>query len=78
MIKYSAKQTGINLRKYRNAAGLSVKDVCGTLHVTPQAISRWETGKTYPGLLFVCDLARLYGVTVELIMTSKEAGNEVL
>ena len=49
------------LRSSRAAAGLSQDDLAARLHVTRQAISHWETGRSEPDLDTLAQLARELG-----------------
>ena len=49
------------LREYRAAAGLSQDELAGRLHVTRQAVSHWETGRSEPDLETLARLAQELG-----------------
>lgn len=54
-----------NLKSYREASGLSQKQVSKVLHIARQSISRWELGKAAPTEENLAALAKVYGVTVD-------------
>ena len=51
-----------NLRKSRNLTQEQIADI---FHVSPQAVSRWETGITYPDIELLPALADFFSVTVD-------------
>ena len=58
---------GINekLAELRKAKGLTQKELAETLHVSRQAISRWEVGTAAPSLDNLTYLSQLYGVPLD-------------
>lgn len=53
----------LTLQAARVNAGLKQTDVAKELKVTPETISRWEQGKSFPNVPQISELERLYGVT---------------
>ena len=51
-----------NLRKTR---ALTQEQVADMFHVSPQAVSRWETGTTYPDIELLPSMADFFKVTIE-------------
>lgn len=49
-----------NLTFYRKRSGLTQGQLGELLHVSAQAISKWETGQAEPGLDMVARLAEIY------------------
>ena len=63
----------LNIRVYREAAGLRQSDLAKKLNVDQTAVSNWELGKSKPLRKYQKKLARLLGCTVEdLLGSSKE------
>lgn len=54
-----------NLRRFRLAKKLTQEQVADSLRVSAQSVSRWECGNTYPDVMLLPQIARLYGVTVD-------------
>ena len=54
----------VNLQEQRKKKGLSKADVAEHLHISRQAISQWETGKTQPDIGSLQALCNLYGIPV--------------
>ena len=61
-----------NLRRLRKAAGLTQEALAEKLHLTGQAVSRWETGEGYPEITLLPGLADLLGVTVDALLRNAE------
>ena len=59
------KNIGQNVKRLRTQKGLTQTAVADAIHVTPQAVSRWETGACYPDLESLVLLAILFGGTVD-------------
>lgn len=53
----------LTLQAARINAGLKQTDVAKELGVTPETISRWEQGKSFPNVPQINELERLYKVT---------------
>ena len=51
-----------NFRKTRNLTQEQIADI---FHVSPQAVSRWENGATYPDIEILPALADFFGVNVD-------------
>lgn len=54
-----------NLRRLRQAKGRTQEQVADHLEVSPQAVSRWECGATFPDILLLPAIAEHYCVTVD-------------
>ena len=53
----------LTLQAARVNAGLKQTDVARELGVTPETISRWEQGKSFPNVPQINKLEKLYNVT---------------
>jgi len=63
-----------NLRKERDMPQSKLADM---LNVTRQAVSKWERGEGFPDISILCEIADLFGVSVDTILHAGEAtGNE--
>jgi transcriptional regulator with XRE-family HTH domain len=60
-----------NLRRARKARRLSVHALGAQVGITGQAISKYETGKSYPSSSTLVHLARALGVGVECLMCAE-------
>lgn len=61
-------EVGNQLQHLRKDAGLTQKEVCDIVEVTPQSYSGYEKGKYEPSLETICRLAMLYNVTTDHIL----------
>ena len=59
------KNIGQNIKRLRTQKGLTQTSVADAIHVTPQAVSRWETGACYPDLESLINLAVYFDVRVD-------------
>lgn len=60
---------GKNIATRRKLQGLTQKDLADTLHVSYQAISQWESGKSLPTVEMLYDLAIILDVTIESLLS---------
>mgnify|MGYP003365093902 CR=1 FL=1 len=65
------------LKKLRREHKFTQKDVAEHLHVSRQTISSWETGRNTPDLETTKELAKLYNVTTDTLL-SFSSKNEVI
>ena len=65
------KNIGYNVKRLRTQKGLTQTAVADVIHVTPQAVSRWETGACYPDLGSLVLLAALFEVTVDELLRER-------
>ena len=61
-------ETKNKLTSLRVQKGLSQAELAEQVHVTRQAISRWECGRSYPNNDTLNALARLYGVPLSCLL----------
>ena len=54
-----------NLRRLRQSKGYTQEQVADHLGVSPQSVSRWECGATFPDILLLPAIAEHYCVTVD-------------
>ena len=68
---------GSKIKEYRNKAGLTQKDMADQLHVTYQAISRWENGDAEPSFDMLKDICKILNCsTDDLFEINKEPVEE--
>ena len=63
-----------NIVALRKANHMSQGDVAQKLFVTPQAVSRWERGETEPDIDTIKKMSKIFGVSVEQVITGKNIG----
>ena len=57
-----------NLKKQRISKGLTQEDVASYLNITPQSVSKWERGETYPDIMLLPALANIFETSIDLLM----------
>lgn len=57
-----------NLKKRRKNAGMTQEEVARYLMVTPQAVSKWETGNGTPDISLLIPIAELFGVSTDELL----------
>ena len=60
-----------SIKKLRQEKQLSQEQLAEQLHVTRQAVSNWENGKTQPDIDTLTQLATVFDVSVERIIYGK-------
>lgn len=63
---------GENVRRLREARGLTQQSLAERLYVTRQAVSRWEGGSRYPDLMTAKQLAAALGSSVDALLTDED------
>ena len=64
---------GARLARIRKSKGMTQEEVADKLHVSAQAVSKWETDASYPDIDGLLALADLFDVSVdELVGKNKE------
>lgn len=57
-----------NLKKHRMAKALTQEEVANCLNITPQSVSKWERGETYPDITFLPALANLLDISTDQLI----------
>ena len=75
-------ELGGQIKRHRDALGLSQEGLAEKVFVTRQSVSNWETGKTYPDIHSLLLLGNLFGCTLDELIkgdieTMKEEINKV-
>lgn len=60
-----------NLKRLRLVKKLTQEQAAEYLGVSAQSVSRWECANTYPDVMLLPEIARLYGVTVDDLYREK-------
>ena len=61
-----------NIKALRIQKGLTQKDLADLLHVTSQAVSRWELGDVEPSIDTISNMAKIFNVTTDEIIGGPE------
>lgn len=67
----------MKLREYRERVGLRQVDVAKKMDVDQAAVSKWESGETRPSRKYHKKLAKLYGVTVDELLSDDGANFKI-
>jgi transcriptional regulator with XRE-family HTH domain len=59
------KKIGINIKKAREAKGISQQDLGGKVNASTAAISLFESGERKPGLEFLTQISKILGVSLK-------------
>ena len=62
---------GEKLMQARKAAGLTQADIAAKLHVSRQAVSRWESGQSKPSTEKLLTLGNLYGISLDQLLSAE-------
>ncbi|MDE7263028.1 MAG: helix-turn-helix domain-containing protein [Anaeroplasmataceae bacterium] len=61
-------EVGQYIKRKRTDLGLTQKDIADKLHISFQAVSKWEVGETLPDSSILLDLADILKTTVDNIL----------
>ena len=56
---------GNKIRELRKAGNLTQEQLAATLNISPQAVSKWEMGLSFPDMTMIPTLAGLFGVSLD-------------
>ncbi len=63
----------MNIKFYRERAGLKQEAVAKKLNVDQSAVSHWERGNNGPSAKYLPKLAKMFGCTVEELKAESES-----
>ena len=69
---YTTVQLKQNIRHFRKARGLTQSELAEKLFVTPQSISKWESGTCAPDVEKLCLLCEVLGVTADRLLGGEQ------
>ena len=72
----SMNKVSTTIKKLRVEKNMNQEQLAEQLHVTRQAVSNWETGKTQPDIETLTQLAQLFGVSTEYLIYGQEPVKE--
>lgn len=61
-----------NLKSLRKEHGLSQVELAERLGVTQQCVSEWENRKTDPTLTYLCKLADIFEISIDVLCGRKD------
>lgn len=59
---------GTNIKEYRLKKGYTQEQLAYELGVSPQTVSRWENGNTYPDIVMLPIIAELFNTSIDNLM----------
>ena len=59
---------GSNIKSYRKNKGITQEELASLLNVTPQAVSKWESGASLPDVSMLVPLAQIFGVSTDVLL----------
>lgn len=57
-----------NLKRFRTIKNLTQEDVAKYLNITPQSVSKWERGESYPDITFLPALANIFDTSIDVLI----------
>lgn len=63
------------LQELRKKKGLTQEELAEALYVSRAAVSKWESGRGYPSIESIKELAKFFSVTVDDLLSSDEVLN---
>ena len=60
------------LQELRKKKGLTQEELAKSLYVSRTAISKWESGKGYPSIDSIKDIAKFFDVTIDQLLSSNQ------
>lgn len=57
-----------NLKRYRMQKNLTQEDIAQYLRITPQSVSKWERGESYPDITFLPALANILETSIDALI----------
>jgi transcriptional regulator with XRE-family HTH domain len=70
-------KVGLFIQECRKKQNMTQSDLAKALHVTDQAVSKWERGLNYPDIGLLSDLADLLKVSVSEILKGEISMSEI-
>ncbi len=69
-------KNGDLIRKLRKAKGMTQKQVAEMLGILPKTVSKWETGKGFPDVSVIGELAKILGVSTDSVLSGEMKANK--
>lgn len=67
---------GARIAALRRGAGMSQGELARRLQVSPSAVGMYEQGRREPSSAILVELARLFGVSVDYLLTGRPANED--
>ena len=66
------------IKKFREENNLTQQDFADKVHVSRQAVSKWENGNSYPNYEILKDIADILNTTVDELLSKEEIDKETI
>ena len=66
------------IKSLRKKMGVTQLELAEKLHVTDKAVSKWETGEGNPEITILIELANIFNVSIDYLLTGKEKEPEII
>jgi transcriptional regulator with XRE-family HTH domain len=67
-MRLDPRKTGAYISRLRREKDWTQLALAEKLHITPQAVSRWETGDSFPDIELLAEMSRLFGVSIDALL----------
>lgn len=64
------------IRRYRREKQMTQEEMANALRVTAPAVNKWEKGNTVPDVLLLAPIARLLGISTDMLLSYQEELSE--
>ena len=64
---------GANISRQRKERDMPQSKLADILNVTRQAVSKWERGEGFPDIAILCEIANIFGTSVDNLLNAGEA-----
>ncbi len=61
-----------NIKEFRISKGYTQAELAEKLHISKQAVSKWETGRGLPDISLIQDISLIFGVSPDVLISGKK------
>ena len=65
-------EIGQVIRRYRKKKNMTQEEMADRLGVSGPAVNKWERGNSYPDITLLAPIARLLGITPDVLLSFRE------
>src|SRR5690606_23380578 len=73
-MQLDSRKTGALIARLRREKDWTQLELAERLHITPQAVSRWETGDSFPDIALLAELAHLFDISIDALLYGELPG----
>lgn len=74
--KANSSTLGVRIADLRKSKGYTQEEFSDKLGVSPQAVSKWENDLSCPDILLIPQIAKIFGITTDELLTGKTPEKE--